>query len=64
MIGGVAGTVGDMTEKSLKQSRSETAHNDMAEFKEKLEKLIMMRDMGVMTEEEFNQQKIKMIENL
>ena len=64
LMGGVAGTVGDMTEKSLKQTSSETASDDMAEFKKKLEKLIMMRDMGVITEEEFNQQKIKMMENL
>lgn len=63
-MGGVAGTVGDMTEKSLKQTSAETVSDDMAEFKKKLEKLIMMRDMGVITEEEFNQQKFKMMESL
>lgn len=64
LMGGVAGTVGNMTEKSLKQTSPETITDDMAEFKKKLEKLIMMRDMGVITEDEFNQQKIKMMENL
>ena len=64
LMGGVAGTVGDMTEKSLKQTSPETMPDDMAGFKKKLEKLIMMRDMGVITEDEFNQQKIKMMENL
>lgn len=64
LMGSVAGTVGDMTEKSLKHSTSETAPNEMAEFKKKLEKLIMMKDMGVITEDEFNQQKIKMMDNL
>ncbi len=64
MMGGVAGTVGDMTEKTLKQTSADTVSEDMAEFKKKLEKLIMMKDMGVITEEEFNQHKAKMLENL
>ncbi len=62
LMGGVAGTVGDMTEKSLKQTSA--PDNDMAEFKRKLEKLIMMKEMGVITEEEFNRQKNKIMESL
>lgn len=62
LMGGVAGTVGDVTEKSLKQTSA--PDNDMAEFKRKLEKLIMMKEMGVITEEEFNRQKNKIMESL
>lgn len=62
LMGGVAGTVGDMTEKSLKQTSA--PDNDMTEFKRKLEKLIIMKEMGVISEEEFNQQKIKIMKSL
>ena len=46
LMGGVAGTVGGMTEKSLKQTSPETMPDDMAGFKKKLEKLIMLRHMA------------------
>lgn len=64
LMGGVAGTVGDVTEKSLKQTSSQTMSEGISEFKKKLEKLIMMHDMGVITDDEFNRQKMKMMENL
>ena len=64
MMGGVAGTVGDMTEKSIKQASHNAVPDDMAEFKKKLEKLVMMRDMGIIDETEFNEHKMKIMENL
>ncbi len=64
MMGGVAGTVGSMTSDAIKQTENQTATDEMAVFKQKLEKLMMMKEMGMLTDEEFNQQKMKLMETL
>lgn len=63
MMGGVAGTVGEMTGEAVRKTTAEEP-NDMTAFKQKLEKLMMMKEMGMLTDEEFNEQKKKIMENL
>lgn len=60
MMGGIAGTVGEITSDAIKHTES----NSMVAFKQKIEKLMLMKEMGLLTEDEFNQQKMKLIENI
>lgn len=65
--GAVGGMVGGMMNEAVSQvnnSSATPATDDMTIFKQKLEKLMMMKEMGMLTDEEFNQQKMKLIENI
>ncbi|MDY3927832.1 MAG: SPFH domain-containing protein [Clostridia bacterium] len=66
--GAVGGMVGGLMNEAISQANkpqaSDAPQDSMALFKQKLEKLMMMKEMGVITDEEFNQQKIKLMENL
>lgn len=77
MMAGVAGTVGNTvggvvgktmeplqeTDKDNENSK-EAVKDEMAEFKRKLEKLKLMREQEIISEEEFEQEKKKLLENL
>lgn len=66
VMGGVAGAVGGMANDSMAAVNNGNAQpaDGMAVFKQKLEKLMLMKEMGVLTEEEFNSEKSKLLQNL
>lgn len=41
-----------------------TSDNSMANFKERLEKLMLMKEMGMLSDDEFNEQKKKLMESI
>ena len=68
---GVAGTVGNTvggvvgdTMEPIKEKSEEDKKDEIAEFKKKLEKLKMMKEQEFITEEEFEAEKKKLLENL
>jgi len=64
MMGGVAGTVSEMTGDAIKKTDGVQTQDSMSVFKERLEKLMLMKEMGALSEEEFNEQKQKLIESI
>jgi len=62
VLGGVAGTVGEITGEAMK--KAESSQDSMESFKQKVEKLMLMKEMGVLSEEEFNEHKKKLIESI
>lgn len=65
--GAVGGMVGGMMNDAMSQVGNQPAgepQDSMALFKQKLEKLTMMKEMGMLTDEEFNQQKMKLLETI
>lgn len=71
MMTGVAGTVGNTvggvvgeTMNPIKENSEENKKDEMAEFKKKLEKLKMLKEQEIITEEEFIEEKKKLLENL
>lgn len=65
MMSGVAGTIGNTMGKTINESLNpENKVDEMAEFKRKIEKLKLLKDTGIITEEEFLEQKKKLLENL
>ncbi|MGN1203214.1 MAG: SPFH domain-containing protein [Eubacterium sp.] len=64
MMGGVAGTVGEMTSDAVKKADTARSQESMTEFKQRLEKLMMMKEMGMLSDEEFNEQKKRIMESI
>lgn len=71
MMTGVAGTVGNTvggvvgeTMNPIKENSEENKKDEMAEFKKKLEKLKMLKEQEIITEEEFIEEKKKLLESL
>ena len=64
MMGGVASTVGEMTGDAIKNTNSDSEQNDIVVFKQKLEKLMLMKEMGMLSDEELNEQKKKLMESI
>ena len=64
MMGGVAGTVGEMTNNAMTQTDTTQKADGMAEFRQKIEKLMIMKELGAISEEEFKEQKAKILENI
>lgn len=65
VMGGVAGTVGNKLNDALSETnKNEKVDNDLEEFKKKIEKLKAMKEAGLLTDEEFELQKKKLLENL
>lgn len=64
MMGGIAKNVGDIMGGALSETTSPSQSDGMEGFKIKLEKLKMMKESGVLTEEEFNAAKMKLLETL
>ena len=64
MMGGVAGTVGGMTGEAIKNAEAQTNQDSMDIFKQKLEKLMLMKEMGALSDDEFNEQKKKLLESI
>ena len=62
MMGGVATTVSTMTSDSVK--KTEQDQDNMEVFRKKVEKLKIMKESGLLTEEEFAKQKEKLIESI
>ena len=68
MATGVAGTVGNtvggVVGETIKPIDNSEEKDEMSEFKKKLEKLKLMKEQKVITEEEFEEAKKKLLENL
>lgn len=64
MMGGVAGAVGRTAGNAISQIVGTVQQDSMTIFKQKLEKLMMMKEMGVLTDEEFNLQKMKLMDEI
>lgn len=64
MMGGVAGTVSGMTGEAIKNTEAQTNQDNMDIFKQRLEKLMLMKEMGALSEDEFNEQKKKLLESI
>lgn len=64
MMGGVAGTVGGMTGEAIKNAEAQTNQDSMDIFKQKLENLMLMKEMGALSDDEFNEQKKKLLESI
>lgn len=68
MMGGVASTIGNTVGEAVKEVEikkpQEEQEDEMEIFKRKLEKLKIMKENGILTEEELEQEKKKLLENL
>ena len=65
MMGGVANTIGNTVGEAVKEiDTNQKQEDEMTIFKRKLDKLKMMKENGILTEEEFEQEKKKLLENL
>lgn len=64
MMSGVAGTVGNTMNNTLNEIKDEKEKDDMKEFKKKIEKLKTLREEGLLTEEEFEKEKKKLLQDL
>ena len=66
--GAVGGMVGGMMNDAMNTATVPTtptnADNDMATFKAKVEKLTMMKEAGLLSEEEFNSMKAKLLSEI
>ena len=65
--GAIGGMVGGMMNDALNSATapvSKPADNSMADFKQKLEKLMMMKELGVLTPEEFAEAKANLLREL
>ena len=66
--GAVGGMVGSMMSDAMNTATAPTAPsntgNDMATFKTKVEKLTMMKEAGLLSEEEFNSMKAKLLSEI
>lgn len=67
-MGGVASTIGNTVGEAVKEVEikkpQEEQEDEMEIFKRKLEKLKIMKENGILTEEELEQEKKKLLENL
>ncbi len=60
--GAVGGMVGGMMNDAMNSATATaTPANDMATFKAKVDKLTMMKEAGMLSEEEFNSMKSKLL---
>ena len=66
--GAVGGMVGGMMNETVNSAMNPTANagspDNMAEFKSKVEKLTMMKEAGLLTEDEFNSMKAKLLSEI
>ena len=63
LMGGVAGTVGNMTSDAVNQTDTQES-NDMQSFRRNLEKLMLMKEMGALSQEESNIEKKRLLAEL
>lgn len=68
-VGGVVGgtvnnAMNSITEQSVQQPNQPSSNDDMASFKAKIEKLTIMKEAGILTDEEFNQLKSQLISSV
>lgn len=72
MMSGIAATIGNTMGKTINESlnlekkdnKTDEKIDEMVEFKKKLEKLKLLKETGIITEEEFLEQKKRLLENL
>ena len=66
--GAVGGMVGGMMNDAMNTATApatpSSAGNDMTTFKAKVEKLTMMKEVGLLSEEEFNSMKAKLLSEI
>ena len=66
--GAVGGMVGGMMNETVNSAMNPSANagspDNMAEFKSKVEKLTMMKEAGLLTEDEFNNMKAKLLSEI
>ena len=60
----ISNNIGGMTENSLSQAKVKQENDSMATFRQKLEKLMIMKETGILSNIEFEEQKRKLIENI
>lgn len=60
---GVPGII-SLKEEAKECVKGEKEDDDMAEFRKRVDKLVMMRDTGLLTEEEFSAQKMELIKEI
>ncbi len=64
-MAGVGASVGGMMNNAINNvSNNKQSTNDMDEFKKKIEKLVLMKDSGLISEEEFNSLKSKLLSEI
>ncbi|MGC4019409.1 MAG: SHOCT domain-containing protein [Muricomes sp.] len=68
MMGGVAGGMGvvvaGITNEAFNPVTPQSGPEDMDSFKRKLDKLKLMKEEGILTDEEFNDEKKKLLSSL
>lgn len=64
MVGGMMSDVTQSINTPLQSAPVQQSSDPMAEFKQKLEKLMMMKEMGILSEEEFAAEKTALLKNL
>lgn len=65
MVGGaVGGAINAAMQPDQPSQQLQQPQDDMAAFKEKIEKLTVMKDAGIMSEEEFAQMKAKLLSDI
>ena len=63
-VGGVVGGMMGDAMNSITTTATQTPEDSMAAFKQKLEKLMLMKEMGALTEEEFAAAKANLLSQL
>lgn len=63
-VGGVVGSAINNAFESVSQPQQVQPSDDMAAFKEKIDKLTMMKDAGMLTDEEFNNLKTQLLASI
>lgn len=64
IAGNVGNTVGGIVEETISPTKEKNEEDEMTKFKRKLEKLKLMKEQGIINEEEFEKEKKKLLENL
>ena len=64
VMGGIAGTMGGAMANVTQDALIATEGDSMTHFKQKMEKLLMMKEMNLLTDEEFAAEKAKLLNNL
>ena len=64
MVGGMMNDVTQSINVPVQSTPVQQPNDPMAEFKQKLEKLMMMKEMGILSEEEFAAEKTALLKNL
>ena len=64
VMGGIAGSVGKAANDAFSSISDNSPQDEMSIFKQKIEKLMTMKNMGLISDEEFKELKQKIIESI